>query len=342
MAQLPHFEDKSILDMRNLVAQAEHLVLISHTNADGDAVGSLLGTYHVLHHLFGHKTLTMMLPTGCPSTMRHLPGSDLILNATTQRESCDEAMKHADLVIGVDFNVPSRTDMMADAILAATCPKILVDHHHGPDTEHFSPLFSQPEISSCCELLYWLLTTCWGKDCMVRDAAICLYHGIRTDTGGFAFSNDQPSLYLAAAELVEYDIQPAEIHNQIVNTFSVNRMQFYGYALSNLLHIFTEQRFAYFAIPLSVQQHFGIGNEDMEGLVNYTLMMRDIECGALIREEVNRTKISFRSKYTTDVNLVAQTLFEGGGHTRAAGATSMSGFENTMKTIEDYFVNRKR
>jgi phosphoesterase RecJ-like protein len=57
----------------------------------------------------------------------------------------------------------------------------------------------------------------------------------------------------------------------------------------------------------------------MEGLVNYTLMMEDITVGALLREEVGRTKVSLRCK-EGDVNALAAQL-GGGGHTKAAGAT---------------------
>ena len=73
---------------------------------------------------------------------------------------------------------------------------------------------------------------------------------------------------------VKYDIHPAEIHNRIVNTFSVDRMRFYGFALNERLRIYPAQRVALMAFSLRDQERFGVNGEDMEGLVNYTLMMR--------------------------------------------------------------------
>ena len=71
----------------------------------------------------------------------------------------------------------------------------------------------------------------------------------------------------------------------------------------------------------------------MEGLVNYTLMMQEIEVGALVREEPNRTKVSLRSKYDVDVNIMAQKL-GGGGHTKAAGATCQMSLTETVDAVK--------
>ena len=168
---------------------------------------------------------------------------------------------------------------------------------------------------------------------MNTDVARCLYTGLRTDTGGFAFSCNQPNCFEAAAQLVSYDIQPAEIHNRIINTFTVNRMMFYGFALSQRLAIYPSQRVALFAFSLEDQQRFNVSGEDMEGLVNYTLMMQDIEVGALLREEQGRTKVSLRAKYEVNVNLLAKQL-GGGGHTKAAGATCLKPLSETLTEVK--------
>ena len=77
----------------------------------------------------------------------------------------------------------------------------------------------------------------------------------------------------------------------------------------------------------------------MEGLVNYTLKMADIEAGALLREEEGRVEVSLRSKYTTDVNAIARAIFpQGGGHTKAAGATSLVSLEETIQLVEKAFL----
>ncbi len=280
------------------------------------------------------RSVTPILPNGCPYTMRWLPCSSLILSGNEQQTQCEAAIAQADLIVCLDINAPSRVDFLQDALMASAARKVLIDHHHNPATDQFDIIFSDPSISSTCELLLWLAQDMWGDKCLNADVARCLYTGLRTDTGGFAFSCHQPSCFEAAAVLVSYDINPSDIHNRIVNTFSFNRMMFYGFALTQRLTIYPQQKVALFAFSLDDQKKFNVGGEDMEGLVNYTLMMTDIEVGALLREEPSRTKVSLRAKYGVNVNLLAQQL-GGGGHTKAAGATYMAPLSETLPVVKE-------
>ena len=76
----------------------------------------------------------------------------------------------------------------------------------------------------------------------------------------------------------------------------------------------------------------------MEGVVNYTLMMQNIEVGALVKEnEEGIVRISFRSKNDFNVNDFARKYFSGGGHRKASGATSTMNLEDTCKYMEECF-----
>lgn len=325
--------NQHIETFRRWVEEAHHIVLLSHMNADGDACGSILGmTIQLDSAASAAKSVTPILPNGCPRNFTWLPASERILSGETQLDLCLQKIAEADLLICMDLNAASRTDFLQDAILEAKCHKVLIDHHKNPATEQFDIIFSD-DISSTCELTVWLSQALWDKKYFNADMARCLYTGLRTDTGGFAFSCDQPNCFDAAAILVSYDINPADIHNRIVNTFSFDRMRFYGFALSQRMRIYSEAKTALLYFSLDDQKQFGVGGEDMEGLVNYTLMMSEIEVGVLLREEKNRTKVSFRSKYDVDVNILAQQL-GGGGHTKAAGATCNMTFAEAIEATE--------
>lgn len=329
------FDKQQLVAIRQRIAEARNIVLVSHMNADGDACGSLLGlTLQLDKAATKALSVTPILPNGCPKNFTWLPGSERILSGDTNREGCEKAMTQADLIIGCDLNAASRIDFLQDALINAQAFKILFDHHHNPATDQFDIIVSDPDISSTCELVVWLSQALWDGKLLDANSARCLYTGLKTDTGGFAFSCSQPSCFEAAAVLVQFDIEPADIHNRIINTFSYNRMQFYGFAINERLQIFPEQKVAMFAFSLEDQRRFGVGGEDMEGLVNYTLMMKDIEVGALLREEASRTKVSFRAKTTVDVNALAREL-GGGGHTKAAGATCLTGLDEAMKVVKD-------
>ena len=320
--------------MRQQIGEAQKIVLLSHMNADGDACGSILGCTLMLDQAAKKaQSIVPILPNGCPKTMEWLPKSNRILSGERQQGQCISLIEEADLIVCLDFNVPARVDFLQDALVQSKAFKVLVDHHHNPATDQFDIVFSDPKISSTAELMLWLSIELWERKFLNADVSCCLYTGLRTDTGGFAFSCSQPSCFDAAAVLVSYDIHPAEIHNRIVNTFTYNRMMFYGFALSHRLEIYPEQRVALFYFSQEDQQRFNVGGEDMEGLVNYTLMMQDIEVGALLREEPKRTKVSLRAKYNVDVNLLAQQL-GGGGHTKAAGATCLTTLDDTLANVK--------
>jgi len=328
------FDIQKVAMCRQWMAEGQNILLVAHTNADGDACGSLLGLTLMLDQATGADChVTPVLPNGCPKNFSWLPGAGRILSGETDRDLWRALLDKADLVICLDLNAASRTDMLAGELRDRRCRKVLIDHHHNPATDEFDLIFSDSQISSTCELVVWLSEELWGDRYMNRDVATCLYTGLNTDTGGFAFSCEQPSCFEAAAKLVRYDIQPSEINNRIVNTFSVNRMMFYGFALSERMRIYPDQKVALMVFSLEDQKRFGVGGEDMEGLVNYTLMMKEMMIGALLREEKGRTKVSLRSKRGIDVNRIAITL-GGGGHTQAAGATCMMSLDETLRAVE--------
>lgn len=335
------FDNQPIAQALQLFDQAREVVIISHMNADGDAIGSLLGSYHVLHSHYPTANFQLILPNGCPNSFRWLPGSEFVLCGDTQKAECLQALSNADLILGVDFNTPSRVDFLADALIQSPAHKILCDHHHGPDANLFQPLFSIADLSSCCELLHWFFNQLLGPDYLNLEAARCLYTGMSTDTGFCSYSCESPSLHLAMAAMLQFPVQAAETYNYVMNTYSINRMRFWGFAISERLRIFEDKHFAYFYISLEDQRRFGVTPQDMEGLVNQTLRMADIEVGALLREEEGRVKVSLRSKYTTDVNVIARQCFsQGGGHTKAAGATSLVSLDETIKILEQVFLGQ--
>lgn len=324
-----HLTAQEIDQIRSWLSPNNKVVLIAHANADGDAIGAVMGMYHLLQ---GHAI--PILPTGCPYTFRWLPGTDHIVDAERQPKAAQEAMMEADVIVGLDFNEAGRINTCADWLLASKAKKLLIDHHISPDRMLFDIVVSH-DISSTCELVYWFFHEIYGDSVLNREAARCLYTGICTDTGSFSYSCEDPSLYLATAALVGQQIEAAEIHNQIDNIFSVSRMRFHAFALSERFRIYEEEHFAYLYITLEEQRRFGITPPDMEGLVQYTMLLKDIELGALLRERADGTvKISLRSKHEIDVCQIAREHFGGGGHLRASGATVHASLTETVVKFE--------
>ena len=97
-------------------------------------------------------------------------------------------------------------------------------------------------------------------------------------------------------------------------------------------------KLAYFYISKEDQKRFAAQKGDLEGVVNYTLMMEDIQVGALVKEnDEGVVRISFRSKSDFNVNDFARKYFDGGGHRKASGATSTMNLEDTCTYMEECF-----
>lgn len=323
-----------VAELRAALSGARKTVLVAHLNADGDAVGSVTGMAAALR-LTTTGCVTAMLPDGVPDDLRWLPGTDGILSGRDDADRCADAIAEADLVVALDVSTLDRTGVLAEKLKASKADKILIDHHIGPDAGQFGLMVSEPDASSTCELVFWVMRLCFGDAALDRDAATCLYTGICTDTGTFSYSNDRPSVYTAAALLLAYGIDPMAINRNIRNVFTTERLRFFGHAADTLMTVYGHQRVALVVIHASDMEAYGVKSADLTGLINEVMRLHDIDCGILVREEPPTVRLSLRSKEMYDVNQLARDLFGGGGHERAAGATSTLTLDETVARVKE-------
>lgn len=311
-------------------------VVVAHTNADGDAVGSVAGLCALLRSVAQHHhqeaRVQGVLPDGVPDDLAWLPGADAILDG--HQPAAAEALHEAELIVGVDISGLARTGCLEPLLRSSQVPRLLIDHHESPARDEFVAIISEPRASSTCELVYWLAHRLWGDQRITPEAATCLYAGISTDTGSFAYSNDRPSLYLAAANLICTGIDPAAIQRKIKNTFTESRMRFFGYAIAHRLVVYPERKVALMVLTAHDMSEAGVKSHELTGLINEVMRLRDVDCGILVREEEGRVRLSLRSKEEYDVDRMAREMFGGGGHKRAAGATSTVGLRETVDIIK--------
>ena len=319
--------------LRALLCGARHTVVVAHQNADGDAVGSLTGIYAVLRDMTAAK-VTPLLPDGCPADLDWLPNVDRIVDCSSELERAKNLVAEADLIVATDLNGLDRTGRMSEVLLTSKARKVLIDHHVGPRREQFDMVVSDDGISSACELAYWTLRQTFGPEAIGHEAATSLFTGICTDTGTFSYSNERQSVYLAAAELLTRGIDPKEINLKIKNVFSTARLQFFGHAMSRLMTVYDDKSLALIVISRDDMKAYGMASAELTGLVNEVMRLRHVDCAILIREEAGSVRLSLRSKVHTDVNQLAHELFDGGGHERAAGATSHLSLQETVARVK--------
>jgi len=337
--EMPLTIDNELIERFTLqLGKAQKIAIMSHANPDGDAVGASLGLYNWLRSSFyagaTMPDVAVILPHPKPAETTYLPASEVIINAADDMELCENKILDADLVIAVDFNNAKRVESLETALTKSTAMKVVIDHHHGPDDNLFDTIISFPDLSSTCELLYWVFAQAISDSSINTDTARCLFHGINTDTGCFAYANEDASLYEAAAALMRHPVGAADVHNRTYNNYSVTKMRLLAFLLSERLKIFEEVGFAYLYITADDLRRHGGTAEDLEGLVNYTLMMQPMMVGAMVKETDGKVRISFRAKEDFDVCSFASRHFAGGGHTKASGATSPYDFDTTIQILE--------
>lgn len=315
--------------LRSLITEApKQVVIVSHTNPDGDAIGSSLAWAEVLEGL-GH-TVTCIVPNRPPYFLSWMPRINEVVIFKQGEEQAREAIERADLLFCLDFNAISRLEILSDTIAAnQTARRILIDHHLSPE-EGFELLFSYPEASSTCYLVYELIVALFGTERLTRRMAELLYVGMMTDTGNFAFSHLTPELFRAVAVLLETGIVIPEIHNRVYNSYTAGRARLFGYVINRKMELIANGHVAYMSLKEQEMRRFGFQQGDSEGFVNYPLTIKKVKMSAMFIEQHNFIRISLRSRGNIDVNLFARKYFEGGGHKNAAGGKSYDSMEVTL------------
>ena len=315
--------------LRSLITEApKQVVIVSHTNPDGDAIGSSLAWAEVLEGL-GH-TVTCIVPNRPPYFLSWMPRINEVVIFKQAEEEARAAIERADLLFCLDFNAISRLEILSDTIAAnQTARRILIDHHLSPE-EGFELLFSYPEASSTCYLVYELIVALFGTERLTRRMAELLYVGMMTDTGNFAFSHLTPELFRAVAVLLETGIVIPEIHNRVYNSYTAGRARLFGYVINRKMELIANGHVAYMSLKEHEMRRFGFQQGDSEGFVNYPLTIKKVKMSAMFIEQHNFIRISLRSRGNIDVNLFARKYFEGGGHKNAAGGKSYDSMEVTL------------
>ncbi len=326
-------DKEEIQQLKSLLDSPKKIIIIPHKNPDGDAIGSCLGLYHYLNKL-NHK-VHVIAPNDYPDFLKWVPGESSIIKYDSQKEDAENKIKNADLVFTLDFNALGRIGSMEEVVTTTDAIKIMIDHHQQPD-DYARFTYSDVSMSSTCEMVFNFIEMLDDLEKLDKDIATCLYMGIMTDTGSFRFGSTSSATHKTISVLIEKGADNSEIHNNIFDTNSYNRLQLLGCALSNL-KVIPEYRTAYITLTQEELNTFNFKKGDTEGFVNYGLSLKGIIFAVIFIEshQDQIIKISLRSKGGFSVNEVSRAHFSGGGHINAAGGKSDLNLQDTV----DYFIS---
>lgn len=309
----------------DFIRTKNYLLITTHVNPDGDAIGSETALAAYLRQLGKQVTIINMDPT--PSFFAFLDQENNIQRYDTEQSlSLFEAV---DGCIVVDVNEWKRLGEIHPAILAKKIPLACIDHHPAA-----SPMGEVQVIdstaSSTGELVYDFLIVVGAElTPLMVDA---LYTCLLTDTGSFRFSNTTAETHRIAADLLKRGARFRTIYSELFESYSKQRAWLQGELLANL-RFEADDQLAWFILSQEMLRKTGAQLWEAEGFSELPNVIRKVEVSIMFTEsEDGSVKASFRSKGRIAVRPLAEA-FGGGGHAFAAGAALKMNLEQAVKTL---------
>jgi phosphoesterase RecJ-like protein len=283
------------------LSRARSIVLTTHINSDGDALGSMIALYLFLRQR-GIR-VNMWLDDELPGMYSFLPEVDKIVRPPA-------SFAQGDLIVVLDAGDAGRTGSSFSSFRGRS---MNIDHHLS--NSDFADVTVIDEAVAATGILILRMIEESGE-MITKDMATCLYTAIATDCGFFRYANTDSQTLHAAARLVSYGAEPHSISEQI-QTMPLSRIT----ALSRVLDTLEVSdcgKVATIVVPAGVSS---TDVEDTEGFIDYPRNIAGVEVAIMFKPSTEKetVKISFRSR-RLNVSELAQSM-GGGGHARAAGCT---------------------
>ena len=304
-----------------MLREAETIAVCCHVNPDGDTLGSAAAMRLVLIRM--GKKVSMFCSCAVPEQLRFLPGIDEISIPTGDEGPFD-------LMLAVD---------VSDIKRLGCCEKLIARSRHTAQIDHHptNPLFMEVnsvdgKAPATCVLIREQMKTLGMKPDL--DIAICLYTGISTDTGNFAFAATNPDCFDIMSEMMKLGLPLADLNRRLFRERAKPQVLLMRNALKSLQY-YENDRIAVMKLTMRDFEECRALPEHADTLVNIGLDTVGTRMALLGRECGDGSlKFSLRSKEPDVINDVAQS-FGGGGHPQAAGITIYGDLdEMTGKVLE--------
>lgn len=326
-----YLSEQDLVLWHKLVDDAQRVVILGHAGPDGDAMGSILAMTHYLCSL--GKEAVPMTPNACPDFLRWMPGVERVVVAKNNPEKAKALLGAADLVICQDFNTLSRLEDMQPLADASAAPRILIDHHLDPQPVAQLTI-SDVSASATCQILFCLLYQLGAYPTIDRQTAACLYCGMMTDTGAFAYNCNNPEIFYIVALLLQRGIDKDRIYRNVYYSYGERRLRLMGYLMYRKMIYLREEHTAIFDLTHDEMRRFNYRRGDAEGFVNLPLQIKGTKLSISLREDTEKPliRVSLRSVGDFPCNKMAEEFFNGGGHLNAAGGSLPKPMTQALQT----------
>jgi len=299
---------------------APSVALACHVGPDGDALGSMLAMHHLCRANGKPSIASFPEPFVVAPHYLFLPGLDLITKPA-------DFPPAPEVMMTFDCGSLDRLGELA-APARAAAELIVVDHHLS--NERYGTLnvidvdaaATAVVVRKLAERLGWSLN---------RDAALCLYTGLVTDTGRFQYQSTTPAVFMLAAELASFDLPIAAMSRML---FEEHHLDYLHLAGERLAQATLDAEIGLVAASISsadLHRHH-VAIEETEGFIDLVRRASEADVSCVLKETPDGIRVSLRSLHTIDVSLIAEG-FGGGGHRYAAGFTANGSVDEVLDAI---------
>lgn len=296
-------------DFEKIVSAARESVKVlisSHVNPDGDAIGSELAMYHLIRSM--GKKAHIINQDAVPGNLLFLPGAAEILTP-------DQLALPYDCTFMLDCG---QSDRAGDVFIEDKKGYGLVVNidHHLTATPWADLNWVDQAAGSTSEMIYSLIRQLIGKPDL--DMALCIYTGIVADTGSFRYSNTTAGVFSLASSLVSMGVDPAQVASHLYENTPYKRIKLLGIVLRSI-GITDDGLVSWISMPASALEETDTRWEDTEEFINYPRSISTVRVALSFKQiSSNTVKVSLRSQGRIDVARMA-LKYGGGGHKNAAG-----------------------
>jgi phosphoesterase RecJ-like protein len=307
--------------------RAQHIILSTHVNADGDGAGCEAAIAAWLTQV--GKTVSIVNPTPFPDAYRFLiTRPEWIVDLNDAASTA--VLKQADAVLVLDTGEPKRIGKVAGSLTGKAV--FVMDHHPSSPIGFQGVQLLDPAACATGELVYDLFLQVGLQEPWPEACRVGIYTAIVTDTGSFRFSNTTPRAHALVGDLIRQGVDPEQAYRRLFGTVPLRRIELLRQALASL-EVDAEYPITSVSIARAILDGTGATADDLEGLVEHARSIAGTEVALLFRETSDGgTKVSLRSNGELDVNAIARQ-FGGGGHIKASGAVVSAPLDVTRARV---------
>lgn len=315
--------EKAKSDIIKAIKNASNIIILTHYEPDGDALGSAIAIARGLEAV-GKKVAIPSIDE-FPERYRFM---------SKYWNHWDNSVDKPDIAIVLDSSKYDRINSGKIDVKSLSCPLINIDHHSSNSL--FGNLnWVDTDASATGEIIYSLMLK---LDLPIDTiSANALYIAIMTDTGRFAFGNTTAESLRISSELVKLGANPEMLTNWVYFSYSEEYLRNIGIALFNA-RSYKDGRILFLTLDQACAKFFSTSLENSEGIIDFAMGVQRVEVAALFKEiSSQKVHVSFRSRRGIDINTIAE-YFGGGGHPNAAGCTVETDLITAQKTVLEHIL----